>query len=57
MRKCIHCKWLRQNIKVFGGNAELPARYGKFTNPCNRFPQNTMRAPNEPACGEFKKKD
>jgi len=52
-RRCENCRFLRQDIKCFGGTAELPKKYGKFTNPCNRFPQNIMRSPKEPACGEF----
>ena len=51
--KCKDCTHLRQDIKAFGGRAELPKEYGKFTNPCNRFPMNIMRSPEEPACGEF----
>ena len=52
---CKECEYLRTDVKVFGGNAELPMKYGNYTNPCNRFPQNIMRAPKEPACGEFKR--
>ncbi len=51
--KCENCEYLRQDIRIFGGEAELPKKYGKFTSPCNRFPQNIMRSPKEPACGEF----
>jgi hypothetical protein len=54
--KCDDCKYLRRDVKVFGG-AELPARYGKYTNPCDRYPQSIMRSPKEPACGEFKPKE
>lgn len=54
--KCEDCRYLRQDVKIFGGIAELPAKYGKYTNPCNRFPMNTGRSPKEPACGEFKHK-
>lgn len=52
--KCDDCKYLRRDVKVFGGGAELPTRYGKYTNPCDRYPQSIMRSPKEPACGEFK---
>lgn len=54
--KCKDCKFLRDDAKMFGGNAELPKKYGEFTSPCNRYPQNIMRAPDEPACGEFQPK-
>ena len=54
--QCKDCRYLRIDIKCFGGVAELPAKYGKYTNPCNRYPQNIMRAPKEPACGEFKER-
>lgn len=54
--KCEDCNWLRSDIRIFGGEAALPAKYDKYTNPCNRFPANIMRAPGEPACGEFKPK-
>lgn len=57
--KCEDCKWLRDNVKLFGKeyNHALPAQYGDHTSPCNRYPQNIMRAPKEPACGEFKPKE
>lgn len=51
--KCKACKFLRRDVKHFGVNAELPAKYGKYTSPCNRYPQNIYRSPEEPACGEF----
>lgn len=54
--KCKDCKFLRTDVKNFGGNAELPAKYGKYTCPCNRYPMNIMRSPQEPACGEFREK-
>lgn len=54
--KCKDCKYLRTDIKIFGGKAVIPAEYGKYTHPCNRYPQNIMRAPKEPACGEFKER-
>ena len=57
MAKCKDCKYMRIKIKDFGGNAELPKKFGNFTSPCNRYPQNIMRSPEEPACGEFKDKD
>ena len=53
--ECRNCKYLRQDVKVFGGMGELVKKYGEFTNPCNRYPH-IMRAPKEPACGEFEKK-
>lgn len=56
MAQCEDCNFLRQDIRIFGGNAELPKKFGKFTNPCNRYPANIMRSPKEPACGEFKEK-
>jgi len=54
--KCKDCKYIRLDIKAFGGRAVLPKKYGKFTRPCNRYPQNIMRSPEEPACGEYKPK-
>ena len=54
-RQCKNCEWLRHDIREFGGT-ELPKKYGKYTNPCNRFPRNIMRSPEEPTCGEFKEK-
>lgn len=51
--KCKDCEYLRTDVKRFAGEAILPAKYGKYTNPCNRYPQNIMRSPKEPACGEF----
>lgn len=53
--KCKDCKYLRVDIKCFGTTG-LVEKYGKYTHPCNRYPQNIMRAPKEPACGEFEKK-
>jgi hypothetical protein len=55
MAKCEDCKYLRRDIKDFDNH--LPEKYGEFTNPCNRYPQNIMRSPKEPACGEFEAKD
>lgn len=52
--KCEDCKYLRSDIKKFGDIGELSSKYGKYTSPCNRYPQNILRAPKEPACGEFK---
>lgn len=52
--ECKDCMWLRMNVRMVT-EAELPKNYGKWVHPCNRFPQNIMRAPKEPACGEFKK--
>lgn len=54
--KCKDCGHFRTDIKVFGGNAGLSSKYGPFVNACNRYPRNIMRAPKEPACGEFKPK-
>jgi len=48
---------MRVDVKSFGGTAELAKKFGKYTSPCNRYPQNIMRSPEEPACGEFKQKD
>lgn len=53
--KCKDCEFLRTDIKCF--NDKLPPKYGKWTNPCNRYPQNIMRSPEEPACGEFEPKE
>lgn len=55
-RRCKDCKYLRHNVRQFDNNATLPKQYGNYTSPCNRFPQNIMRSPEEPACGEFKKR-
>ena len=55
--KCKDCKYLRQDVKKFGENAELPSKFGNYTSPCNRYPMNIMRCPSEPACGEFKPKE
>jgi hypothetical protein len=52
---CQDCRFLRQDIKILG--AEIPKKFGNFTNPCNRYPQNIMRSPKEPACGEFEEKE
>ena len=52
MKTCTECKYLRKDIKI--PSVEMPSRFGKFACPCNRYPQNTMRSPKEPACGEFK---
>ena len=52
MKICQECSYLRKDIKH--PEPEMPPRFGNYTYPCNRFPQNTMRSPKEPACGEFK---
>lgn len=52
-RKCKDCRYLRTNIKDF---VKLPTKYGKYTNPCNRYPENIWRSPEEPACGEFQER-
>lgn len=54
--KCKNCEFMRLDVKCFGDEEELPKKYGNYTSPCNRYPQNIMRSPEEPACGEFKKK-
>lgn len=53
--KCKECEYLRSDITKYDGKPEQPTRYGKYSKPCNRYPQNIMRSPEEPACGEFKK--
>ncbi len=55
MKKCKDCGHLRTNIQMVA-NAEISKQYGKWTKPCNRFPQNIMRSPEEPACGEFRRR-
>lgn len=53
-KKCKDCRYLRTDIRDF---VKLPTKYGKYTNPCNRYPENIWRSPEEPACGEFKMKE
>lgn len=56
-KKCEDCEYLRTDVRfVVDEESALSAKYGRYTNPCNRYPQNIMCAPKEPACGEFKPK-
>ena len=57
MTRCENCEFLRHDVKNFAGIALLPKKYGNYTSPCNRYPQNIFRSPKEPACGEFKEKE
>jgi len=56
MKKCKDCYWLRWAIRK-AAESPLAKTMGAYVHPCNRYPQNIYRAPNEPACGEFKKKE
>jgi len=55
MDKCKDCLYLRSDIEI-PSQAPVTKYYGELCRPCNRFPQNILRHPEEPACGEFKPK-
>lgn len=54
-KRCKECGFLRSDIQVETATGMIPKIYGKITSPCNRYPRNIMRHPDEPVCGEFKK--
>ncbi len=53
---CKDCLYLRTNLPVVSEFA-IAVYHGKTVYPCNRYPQNILRHPDELACGEFQKKD
>lgn len=52
--KCKDCKFLRTDTASDIGPGSVARKYGMLGQPCNRFPMNIIRHPDEPACGEFR---